>query len=310
MKRIGVIIPAYNSEKYIDKCLMSILNQSINDAQVIVVNDGSTDKTLGIIEDYKKIFVENGFDYKIISLKKNEGQASCFNDALPLLKSEYFMWLDSDDFLYPECFKKKISFLDTHPELDLCLCDGEYYEWPNYKKTIGILEKKNKINDFFEQLLCIGDVVWEPGSVCVRTSFLFERIRNKTIYPSREGQNIQLLLPIFYKSHYAYMNEILYGVVIHHDSHSRQMRSLKEQIKRQNEIYIIYKKSLTNIDMSKFLISYYCCFPSLYLNGKIKKLLLDNSRRFLAIWFLLKISFILLKKKSMEILAFIFRIKL
>ena len=251
MKKIGIIIPAYNSEKYISYCLESILNQSFKDAQVIIVNDCSTDNTLAIINSYKQEFEDLGFEYNVISLKKNCGQAACFNYAFKILNSELFMWLDSDDFLYANCFETKIKYMDENKDLDLCICSGDLYNWPNLKDKIGNISVKNVDCDYFNNVLKRNDVVWVPGSVCVKTIFLFSRIKGRKIFASREGQNIQLLLPLLYNSRYKFIDRSLFGAVAHQDSHSRTKRNFKQFISREKGIYLIYKKTLNKIEAPK-----------------------------------------------------------
>lgn len=251
MKKIGIIIPAYNAEKYISTCLESVLNQTIKDAQVIIVDDCSIDSTLSIIQSFKPRFEKCGFEYNIISLKKNCGQAACFNYAFKLLSSELFMWLDSDDFLYPNCFEQKIKFMDSRSDIDLCICRGDLYNWPNLKDKVQELFVKSVNCDYFANVLLREDVLWVPGSVCVRTKFLFSRLKNKTIYASREGQNIQLLLPILYRSNYKFMDNVLYGVVAHDDSHSRQKRNSRQFILREKGLIAIYKNTIKRLDTTR-----------------------------------------------------------
>lgn len=251
MKKIGIIIPAYNSEKFISYCLGSILNQSVKDAQVIVVDDCSTDNTLILLNSYRPKFEELGFEYNIISLKKNSGQAACFNYAFKILNSELFMWLDSDDFLYSNCFEEKIKYMDLNSDINLCICSGDLYNWPNLENKIGKVSVKNTDCDYFKNVLERNDVIWAPGSICVRTKFLFSRIENRSIFSSREGQNIQLLLPILYNAKYRFINISLYGVVAHQDSHSRIKRTFKQFTKREKDLLLIYKKTIKIIDATK-----------------------------------------------------------
>lgn len=90
MKKISVIIPVYNTEKYIDKCINSVLQQDL-ETEIIVVNDGSTDNSKKIIEKYKD---------KIIYLEKeNGGLSDARNYGLKYATGEYVAFLDSDDFI-------------------------------------------------------------------------------------------------------------------------------------------------------------------------------------------------------------------
>lgn len=91
MVKISVILTAFNEEKYIRKAIESILNQTLTDFELIVVNDGSNDNTLDII---------NGFDDKRIKLinQDNIGPGASRNKALTIAQGEYIMYLDGDDW--------------------------------------------------------------------------------------------------------------------------------------------------------------------------------------------------------------------
>ena len=95
MSEISVIIPVYNSEKYIKKCLDSLLNQTFKNFEIICVNDGSVDNSLKILEEYKLK------DHRIVLINsKNEGLGSARNKALDVAKGRYIIFVDSDDWVY------------------------------------------------------------------------------------------------------------------------------------------------------------------------------------------------------------------
>lgn len=91
---VSVIVAVYNQESYVGKCLKSIINQTYRNLQIIVVNDGSTDNSLNIINKYKE--TENRID--VIS-KKNEGLAFARRDGLSVAIGKYVVFVDSDDYL-------------------------------------------------------------------------------------------------------------------------------------------------------------------------------------------------------------------
>lgn len=92
--KISVIVPVYNVEKYLEECLDSLINQTYNNIEIILINDGSTDNSLKICKKYKKI------DSRIILInKKNEGVSSARNVGLRKATGKYIMFVDSDDYL-------------------------------------------------------------------------------------------------------------------------------------------------------------------------------------------------------------------
>lgn len=97
---ISVIVPIYNVEKYLEKCLKSIVNQSYNNLEIILVNDGSTDGCLDIIEKYKKLDDR----IKVIN-KKNGGLSDARNCGMKVANGDYVAFIDSDDFLELDMFE-------------------------------------------------------------------------------------------------------------------------------------------------------------------------------------------------------------
>lgn len=97
---ISVIIPVYNVEYYLEKCLVSVINQTYNNLEIIVVNDGSTDKSLFICNK----FAEKDHRVVIIS-QENQGQAQARNNAINFSRGEFITFLDSDDYMHSECIQ-------------------------------------------------------------------------------------------------------------------------------------------------------------------------------------------------------------
>lgn len=95
MPKVSVIIPVYNVEKYLRQCLDSVVNQTLQDIEIICVNDCSPDNSFAILEEYKS--KDNRI--KIIDLKENGGLGNARNDAIKEVTAETIMFLDSDDWL-------------------------------------------------------------------------------------------------------------------------------------------------------------------------------------------------------------------
>ena len=98
--RVSIIIPVYNTENYIENCVESVLNQSYEDIEILVVNDGSTDSTGSILEKYRNRI-------QIFS-KKNAGTASALNMGIKNMTGEWFKWLSADDLLKPDAIEKLV----------------------------------------------------------------------------------------------------------------------------------------------------------------------------------------------------------
>ena len=113
MKSLSIIIPVYNNEKDLDKCLTSILNQNIDDLEIVVVNDGSTDNSEKVIKKYQEKY-DNIFKYYF---KENTGVADTRNYGLDKAEGKYIMFVDADDYLDTSLYKNVKKYMDVDTDL-------------------------------------------------------------------------------------------------------------------------------------------------------------------------------------------------
>lgn len=147
MTKLSVIIPVYNAEKYIGKCLTSVINQTYKDFEIICINDVSKDNSLKILEE----FANKDNRIKIINNKQNKGAALTRNVGLDNANGEYIYFIDADDYIdekYIECMVNAIKEANTdialnvsiqsecndnisqfhHPSMPQISDDGEYFD--------------------------------------------------------------------------------------------------------------------------------------------------------------------------------------
>ncbi|MDR1104049.1 MAG: glycosyltransferase [Endomicrobium sp.] len=155
--KVSVIIPVYNTEKYLCHCLDSVVNQTLKDIEIICINDGSTDNSLKILNEYtnkdKRVIVVN---------QKNSGLSAARNRGLDIVRSPYVFFLDSDDWIEIDTIK---NFYDTmlKGNIDIVLCDfvvipedtsmmnmsdkfKEYYN--KFKKPSGLYKFEGNFFDY------------------------------------------------------------------------------------------------------------------------------------------------------------------
>lgn len=114
--QISIIIPIYNAEKYIKRCVSSVIDQSYDKLEILLVNDGSTDNSLNICE----AFAAKDNRIKVIS-QNNGGVSKARNTGLRLAKGEYVMFLDSDDYMLPDMCKTMLDVLHSK-QADCVIC--------------------------------------------------------------------------------------------------------------------------------------------------------------------------------------------
>ena len=131
MVEISVILPVYNSQEYLKECLDSVLNQTFKDIEVLCINDGSSDKSLEILRDYEA-------DERVTVIdQENMGVAKTRNNALEIVKGKYVYFMDSDDYLDSNAFKKLHDILISN-DSDFCILKAifvnanEKYKFPAF----------------------------------------------------------------------------------------------------------------------------------------------------------------------------------
>lgn len=144
---ISVIVPVYNQERYVKKCLNSILKQGITNMEVIVVNDGSTDDSLAIIQDIA------AQDSRIVVINKtNEGVSFARRDGLKAAKGEYITFVDSDDYLPPHALKTLY---------DIILREGVDVVAGQFIRRIGLFNRKGRCpNEITERKIMLPEL-WD-----------------------------------------------------------------------------------------------------------------------------------------------------
>lgn len=135
MPKVSVVVPVYNVEKYLKECIDSILNQTLEDIEIICVNDGSTDSSLDILNDYAKK------DSRIIVINKsNSGYGHTMNMGLNAANGEYIGIIESDDFADKNMFE---DLYKLAKEYDADIVKGDWY---NYWSKNKFARKNNRIS--------------------------------------------------------------------------------------------------------------------------------------------------------------------
>jgi len=121
MPKVSVIIPAYNCASFVNETIDSILNQTYQDFEIILVDDGSTDNTKEVVRKY-------GDKIKYL-YQQNSGVSAARNKGIGVSRGKYIAFLDHDDLWLPERLEKQVKFLDENPEVPLVFSDSYCTDW-------------------------------------------------------------------------------------------------------------------------------------------------------------------------------------
>lgn len=182
--KLSIIIPIYNSEKYLEKCINSVLEQTFFDFQLILVNDASTDKSGEICDRYALLDKR----IRVIHHEKNRGLSLAREDGLLLAESEWVSFMDNDDYVHPEMYERLMRNAEKG---DIICARGEDKSskeidniyWDNEEKELLRFFGKEASNIIYSQVMdlgCIGPI-W--GKIIKKS--LIDFVREK-VEPYRE----------------------------------------------------------------------------------------------------------------------------
>jgi glycosyltransferase involved in cell wall biosynthesis len=184
LPKVSIIIPIYNVEKYLRECLDSVVNQTLRDIEIICVDDGSTDKSSDILNEY------SAKDSRIVTyFQKNMGPGAARNQGITTAKGEYILFVDSDDKVFPNLCEKTIIVADREQsDMTFYFYESDYLS--NFSKRDNIIEKIIHNNPVFktDEIINKDDLhlfyITSPWSKLWRTSFLRD---NEILFPYNSG---------------------------------------------------------------------------------------------------------------------------
>jgi len=163
--KVSIIIPVYNTEKYLRECINSALNQTYSDIEIIAVNDGSTDSSLNILKEYdKKISIID---------KKNGGTASALNAGIKKMTGEWFKWLSADDILKENAVEELIKGVKMTGDMSKNLIfygNGDFIDEDG--KIIGeyVEPNRNNLINFEQGVILLNNNFGSPATSLIHKS--------------------------------------------------------------------------------------------------------------------------------------------
>ncbi len=175
---ISVIVPVYNLEKYIEKCIISIVSQTYQDWELLLIDDGSKDHSLQICQDWAKK------DKRIrVFHQENQGVSSARNFGLSLVQGEFLTFVDGDDWLDIECFQVMMEKMRADVQMvscDFCVEKEENCQHDTFyhKEEDGILPQEVCMADYYGNLLYTKTIWAKIYRTNLWEGIRFEKLKN------------------------------------------------------------------------------------------------------------------------------------
>ena len=264
--KLSIIVPVYGVEKYIDKCLNSLVKQSLKEIEIIVVNDGTKDNSQKIIDKYVKKYPDKIKSY----IKENGGQGSARNYGLKKATGEYIGYVDSDDFVEKDMYKKLYNKAKEN-NYDIVVC-GNYNVSEDYQNK-NIDAFINNYNTDLENIFFGKMAVWNK---------IYKRdilIKNKLEFKEKVWyEDLAFTLKAIMNSNtFAFIDEPLYDYLIREGStmnNSNVQRNL-EILDAFNDIlsYIQHNKKEEYFNKIEFL-----AIDHIYISAIVRVLKADSDK--------------------------------
>lgn len=267
--KFSIIIPVYNTAQFLNKCLDSIINQTYNNLEIVIVNDGSTDNSKEIIEEYAKI------DKRIKLLnKENGGIGSAYNSAFKVMSGDFVSFVDSDDYIDKNMFNSLANELVKNP-VDIIHFGKELHD-----KSEKVLKKISVQTNFIT--VGVDNIVKEQFEK-IKDPSLACRVFRKCLFENVKllDQNIgidEILLPqLLLKSNsILHISDVFYFVYMREFSVSRSDYSkskIEQYISVHNFIISIFNNK--NVQYLKYAYLKYInialpIYDELILNSRIR----------------------------------------
>lgn len=237
---VSVLMPVYNSEKYVQTAIESILNQQYSNFEFIIIDDHSKDKTYTLIKKIQKT------DKRIHLLRNrsNLGVTKSLNKGLQMVKGKYIVRMDSDDWAYPERISSQVELMESNPHI---VVSGSYIEVCDENLNTKYLRKYHLEDKLIKKHLFRYSPFAHPVTIW-RTEILKKEPYNNTI---KVGQDYELYFRVGKMGEFRNLERPLLKLRMHNKSVSASMNNQQSrstvEIRKKAVLYLGYK--MTKIDI-------------------------------------------------------------
>lgn len=272
MKKISVIVPIYNMEKRLEICLKSLEEQTIDRIEVILINDGSTDNSLNIINKHMKQYPKL---YKLIN-RENKGISASRNEGIKIATGKYLTFVDSDDYIDKEMLEKLYIDIETNNS-DISICNYKMVYENGNQTTYHNISKKCKISNLYDNPQMIYKIDYAPWNKIYKKE-LWEGIE----FPvGLKYEDLETILKVFLKANkITYIEDYLYN---YYQNEVGQTATINDKIYDIFTILSNLKKEFINKPKKMFLAYQELCISKIFIYNHliIKKQDKEFSKEFM-----------------------------
>lgn len=276
---ISVIVPVYNSSELLDDCIKSILNQSFQDFELLLIDDGSTDHSLELCENWSKK------DSRIITFRQNNlGASVARNTGIKLAKGTWIVFVDSDDTVMPTYLEDLLRMVNNGHDIDLCISglkvirNGEVTEKKSFIDTTCLMSDYKTL---FEQI-SIQNYGFSVGKIYRKSIIDDNNIQfNNNVCIAEDCifmLNYIMACSINKKSEIAFISQCNYNYVIRNGSLSTSVSSYEHELYNYQE----YKKAINNLkstfNINSIVYNKLCSSLPFYIDRIINAIYKENSK--------------------------------
>lgn len=234
MSSVSLIVPFFNAEPWFREMLDSVLAQTWPDIRLVAVNDGSADGSEDIFRTCEPALRRKLSRVVFLRHDRNLGASEAVNTALPFCDGDYICCADADDVLLPDSVRRKAEYLDRFPSLALVRTDGVVFHQESGRYSEIAKPGDKQVRNIFGDLL-FSRTYCLDGCYMLRSSAFFACYPDKKIPASRQGQNMQMLLPPASLSDCGYIDERLFIYRDHPEGHSHGFSRFPDQLERKRD---------------------------------------------------------------------------
>lgn len=269
MSKVSVIVPVYNVEKYLEKCLKSVVNQTLEDIEIILVNDGSTDGSMKIVNKYVKKYPKK---IKLLE-QENQGVSDARNNGVKLATSKYIMFVDNDDFINKDMVEKMYNKISAE-QADIVICGNNVVDEKGnlVDKTYPWKYQNSKFNEqFVFSNMCVWNKIYTKDLI-IKNNLKF---RSRVWYEDLDYS----FKAVAVAKKVCFLEENLYNYLLRNTSIMHN-----NNIKKNSDLFLTFDEIIDYTKKKKIFEKYkdeieFLCIQHMYLSAIVRVSIMNVDKR-------------------------------